>query len=229
MTVRNVAVMGATGGCGTTTMTTALAVGGGIRTRRLLALDGHGGGAHLALGVPVSRGIDDLHVVRSEVEPGHVHQIAHQGMGEWELIAGPAGAASYGSWVGDPGVRLTEALLATGPWVADLGRGDHVLAHPIARRAAIVVVMMPRSLRGAEAGHRLLEHHAGCRMVAAAVARPGEDHISMRALRRLMRGVDVVEVPWDRRGVDQLPSVTRGRRGLAACVRGIGETVASDG
>lgn len=224
-----VAVMGATGGSGTTTMATALAAWGGLGVRRLLALEGHGGGPHEALRIPLARGVDDLDAVRSEVAAQHVQQIAHQGPGDWDLVAGPGSAAAYTAWSGDLSTRLVDAMLAPDTWVADLGRGDHVLADAIAQRATLVVLMTPRCLLGAEAAQRLLERQTGRPVVVGALARPGEDQISLRALRRLMRGADVVEVAWDRRGVERLSSAPRGRRGLASSVRVIAEMVGADG
>jgi len=224
-----IAVVGATGGCGTTTMTAALAVWGLAGTRRVLSLDGHGGGPHALWGVPVARGVDHLDAVRAEVDAGHVKHIAHRGMGEWDLIAGPGTAMAYAAWPEHLARRLANALVPTGPWLADLGRGDHVLAEGIVTHAAGVVVMTPRSLGGAEACRTVLDALPDVRAVVGAVPRPGEDHMSSGALRRLLHGASIVEVPWDRRGVRSLVAGAGGRRGLAACARHVAEMVADHG
>jgi hypothetical protein len=224
-----IAVVGATGGCGTTTMTAALAVWGLAGTRRVLGVDGHGGGPHVLWGVPVARGVDHLDAVRDEVGPAHVAHIAHRGMGEWDLIAGPGNALAYAAWPEPLARRLATALVPASPWLADLGRGDHALAEGIISHASGVLVVTPRSLGGAEACRAMLDTLHDVRTVVGAVPRPGEDHLSSGALRRLLHGALIVEVPWDRRGVRSLVAGAGGRRGLAACARHVAEMVADHG
>ena len=224
-----IAVLGATGGCGTTTMTAALAAWSGMGARRVLSLDGLGGGPHVLWGVQVERAIDHLDAVRAEVAPRHVQQIAHQGMGEWDIVAGPDAAAGYRPWADDHASRLADALAEVTPWVADLGRGQHDIGQQVLTRATGVVIMVPRSLEGADACQRLLPHLPAVPVVVGAVARPGEDAVSARSMRRLVRGPDIVEVPWDRRAVRALATVAPGRRGLAASVAHIGEALVRGG
>jgi hypothetical protein len=224
-----IAVMGAAGGCGTTTIAAAIAAWGDAGICRVLGLDGHGGGPHAVWGVRVERGVDDLDAVRAEVDSAHVEHIAHRGMGGWDLVAGPGSAAAYARWEGDVTPRLVDAMVPPGPWVADLGRGDHRLAECVLGHASGVVVMTPCSLDGAEACRHLLPRVSAPRVLVAALARPGEDHVSPRAIRRLVPTHTVVEVPWDRRGVVRLASGATGRRGLPQCVRQIMQALVHDG
>jgi hypothetical protein len=224
-----IAVVGATGGCGTTTMAAAITAWGGAGICRVLGLDGHGGGPHTLWGVRVERGVDHLDAVRAEVDAGHVQHIAHKGMAEWDLVAGPESAMTYAGWGGDLAPRLVAAMVPQGPWVADLGRGDHQLAECVVKHASGVVVMTPCSLDGAEACRHLLPHISAPRVLVAAVARPGEHHVSRRAIRRLVPGHTVMEVPWDRRGVGRLASGATGRRGLQSCVGQIMQALVTDG
>jgi len=224
-----IAVMGATGGCGTTTMAAAITAWGDAGICRVLGLDGHGGGPHVMWGVRVERGVDQLDAVRGEVDAGHVHHIAHQGMGEWGLVAGPSSPAAYARWDGDAAPRLVDAMVPPGPWVADLGRGDHQLAAHVMQRASGAVVMMPCSLDGTEACRQMLPHISAPRVLVAVVARPGDDHVSLRAIRRLIPSHTVMEVPWDRRGAVRLTSGATGRRGLQSSALQIVEALVRDG
>ena len=229
MTHVGIAVVGAVGGCGTTTMTAALARWGGVGVRRVVSLDGHGGGPHMAWGVQVERAVDDLHAVRAEVDARHVQQIAHQGMGEWDIIVGPGAVAADRTWVDDHAVRLAGALADTTPWVADLGRGQHDAARALMARASAAIIMVPRSLEGADGCRRLLSQLPGVPVVVGAIARPGEDAVSGRGMRRLVRGAELVEVPWDRRAVRALATAGPGRRGLAACAARIADAAVRGG
>lgn len=220
-----IAVVGAAGGCGTTVMTAALAAWGGMGVRRVLSLDGLGGGPHALWGVQVERAVDHLDAVRAEVLPRHVQQIAHRGMGVWDIVAGPDAAAGYRPWAEDHARRLAGALTEVTPWVADLGRGQYDIGQTVLTRATGAIIMAPRSLEGADACQRLLSHLPSVPVVVGAVARPGEDAVSARSMRRLVRGPDIVEVPWDRRAVRALARVAPGRRGLAACAGRMGEAL----
>ncbi len=223
MSVRGgIIVVGAVGGCGTTTLAAALALAqadGGIR---VLGLDGHGGGPGVLWGMSPDRTVDDLDAVRSEVDGGHAEQIIHRQAGGIEVVIGPRPGRSS-PWSGGDADRLAAALVPDGPWVADCGRGGHDLARAMARHASLVVVMSPRTVAGATACGEVVTMCDAPRVLVAITGIPGEPDLSGRAFRRLMSTRMCVDVPTDPRGAQRVAAAVMptGRRGIALAVRSI--------
>ena len=70
MTGRGIAVVGAVGGCGATTVAggVALALAALGHAPTVIGIDGHGGGPHVLWGIPVARTVGDLWSVRDELD-----------------------------------------------------------------------------------------------------------------------------------------------------------------
>lgn len=218
-----IAVLGAVGGCGTTTLVATLAMSAPEGPMRVLALDGHGGGPHRAWGLAPERTVDDLQAVRDEVGASHVEHIVHRQAGGREVLVGPVDGVGLAWWSGDSADRLARAITPAFPWLADLGRGDHAIARAVVARASGSVIVAPCTVSGADAVHRLREAIAARPVAVGLTERPGVEAISSRAFRRLVGAVAVVEVP--------LPTGRgrRARRADASVGQRLREAIRADG
>lgn len=213
------AVIGCAGGVGTTVLAAALALASGDTPVRVLGLDAHGGGPHDLWGMRPDRGVDDLVAVRGEVDEAHVAHVVHRHRGRLEVVMGPGDAMSTAAWQPHAD-RLAAALVPAGGWVADLGRGDHCLGRSVTARAACVVLVTAASPASVAACRQHLDTLAHARPVLVAMLRRHDESLSARAARRLL-GHDIVELPWDRSGVERCAAAEPGRRGMWKAVHSL--------
>lgn len=205
-----IAVLGAAGGCGTTTVAAALAHCAPAGQLRVLALDGHGGGPHRTWGLAPERTVDDLRPVRHEVDASHVERILHRRGDGHEVIVGPADGIGMAAWADGDAERLVAACIPAFAWVADLGRGDHAVGRAVVARAAGVAIVSPCTVAAAGVVHEIVGAVPTSHTAVIVSQGPGGDCISPRAFRRLVGGSEVVDMSW------HASQGRRGRRALSA-------------
>ena len=223
MTAGGLAVAGAVGGCGATTVAggVALALAALGQAPTVIGIDGHGGGPHVLWGVPVARTVGDLWSVRDELDAAHVAHIVHAHTDALRLVSGPPTAAAMAAWNEQQTGRLAAALVSATPWVADVGRGDADMQRALIARASVLVVVTSRSVIGASACGAVFQSHRGMRAAAVASALPGRPDVSPRAFRALAPVEVVIGLPEDARGAEDVGACRppRGRGGMAAAIR----------
>lgn len=210
-----VVVMGAAGGCGTTTLACALALRMAPSGSAPLLVDAgmHGAGPAALWGLDPARALDDLLPLGEGVTAGHVDQVVHHHSCGVDVIAGSAGPASAAMWHGPRAQAVAGHVAARGGWVADAGLGDAPLARVLARQATRLVLVVPSTVQGAARAARALPALEQPAVVVAS-ALPGGDPLAARAMRAAMRGRAVVPLDRDDRGARDVSEgrLPRGRR-----------------
>ncbi|MFZ4755052.1 MAG: hypothetical protein ACOYL4_03470 [Miltoncostaeaceae bacterium] len=223
MTLGGIAVAGAVGGCGATTVAggVALALAALGQAPTVIGIDGHGGGPHVLWGVPVARTVGDLWSVRDELDAAHVAHIVHAHTDALRLVSGPPTAAAMAAWNEQQTGRLAAALVSATPWVADVGRGDADMQRALIAHASVLVVVTSRSVIGASACGAVIQSHRGMRVVVVASALPGRPGVSPRAFRALAPAEVVIGLAEDARGAEDVGACRppKGRGGMAAAIR----------
>lgn len=221
-------VVGATGGCGVTTIASCLALAMAQDGTHPLAMgaDSHAGGPAGPWGIPIERSADDLVAVAQEMTSAHVASIVHSHASGVRVIAGPSSVQAAARWSDEAALRFIDLVMAQGPWVADAGRGGTALARAAISRASCIVLVAPRSVDGARRGRRLVADLHVVSMVLAATSLPAGEDMSARALARALGTEAFVAVPVDPRAAahvaaGQLPS--RRPRGLVGAVATIAQ------
>ncbi len=214
----SVAVAGACGGCGASTLSAGIALAWACAGAQavLAELDLERGDLAGAWGIPADRTLADLVAVAEELGPGHLDQVAHPHASGLMVLLAPGRADAAAPWRGAPAGRLAAALGARGPWVADAGP---VLDGPAAGAAAAagrVVVVAPPSVAGARRARALAARLAALGgpdpgLVISGAAGAGD--LGDRALGRAA-GLEVVaRLPRDPRGAGELAAGRLPRRG----------------
>ena len=223
MTGSGIAVVGAVGGCGATTVAggVALALAALGHAPTVIGIDGHGGGPHVLWGIPVARTVGDLWSVRDELDAAHIAHIVHVHTDALRLVSGPPTAAAMAAWNEQQTGRLAAALVSATPWVADVGRGDADMQRALMARAAVLVVVTSRSVMGANACGAVIQGHPGMRAAVVASALPGRPDVSPRAFRTLAPAEVVIGLAADARGAEDVGACRppKGRGGMAAALR----------
>lgn len=211
-------VMGATGGCGVTTVACALAlVLSGAETAPLLVdADLHGGGPGALWSIDAARGLDDLAGLGVDVCADHVGHLVHRHACGVDVMAGCASAASSAVHDAATGAAVAGYAAARSFWVADVGRGDSGLAAALIARADRVVLLAPCTLPGAAraaVAARRIEARNSVALAAGWV--PGE-RVSSKVLGRSLGWPDVMAIGADARAAADVAAARAPRgRGLA--------------
>ncbi len=146
-----VAVVGATGGCGTslTAAGVALAVAAADAPVALLELDLERGDLAAAWGIPPARTLDDLVGVQAELTVAHLRLIAHPHPANVMLLAAPARTGAACAWDGPATRRLIAAASQLGRVVIDCGAVLSEAAQRAIADAERVLLVAPATIRGA--------------------------------------------------------------------------------
>lgn len=215
-------VVGATGGCGATTVACALALMLAAQGGAPLLVDGdlHAGGPGALWNVDATRGLDDLGELGSDVGAEHVGHLVHRHACGVDVMAGCLRASS--AVVHDPVACAAVAdYAASRPcWVADGGRGDSGLVAALIARADRLLMVAPCTLRGAARAAALVERlDARSAVVLAARWVPGE-HVPARVLARSAGGAEVLALGRDDRAAGHVAAGRAPRgRGLARALQ----------
>lgn len=217
-------VIGAAGGCGTTTIACALALmlASGGNAPLLVDADLHGGGPGALWNLDAARGLDDLADLGPEVRAAHVGHLVHRHACGVDVMAGCASAAS--SVVNEPAAcdAVAAYAAARSSWVADCGRGDSGVAEALIARADRVVLVAPCTLPGV-ARAAAVAARVEARGAVALAARwvPGE-RVPARVLSRSVGWPDVTPLGADGRGAaDVAAARAPGGRGLARALQAL--------
>jgi MinD-like ATPase involved in chromosome partitioning or flagellar assembly len=218
--VSGIVVIGATGGCGATTIACAIALHGrGEATPLLVDADPHGGGPAALWGIDATRHLDDLAGLGGDIGTEHVAHLVHGHPCGIDVLAGGGPGASG---VLDD-ARTAHAIAAHAAsrraWVADCGRGDTAVCESLVSRAGRVVLVVPRSLQGVARAGSAIIGLAGRPVLVAAGEIPGARGIGVAALTRALGVVEAVPVRRDDRGAVAVASARPPRgRGIAKAV-----------
>ncbi len=200
MSARTAVVVGAVGGCGTSTVACALAVAWSRAGHPPTLIDGDPTGGDIAAswGLPAQRTLDDLAVVAGEVGPEHLRRAATTRDDGLRVIAGTAGGAGA-AWTPPASGQLLEAAAAAGSVVVDGGAGYGDRGGML-DDAHSVVLICPARAGAARRAAALIEHweaHGVDERLAVVWSHgPGSVELSARALERLL-GVHVqARLPW---------------------------------
>ena len=216
-----VVVIGAAGGCGTTTFACALAL---ARRRSgeqvlLVDLDPHGGGPTALWGVPLTRSLDDACALGSELDPDHLAHLIHRHATGIDVMAGAREPLALSGW-STQAVKVVADYVASQPsWVVDAGRGDTALAKALLRAADMAVLLAPRTGHGARRASHAAQIMQGKPAVVVATELPAGERVPLRALERAV-GLEVVATaPRDDRAAAKVADAhpVRGR-GLARAI-----------
>lgn len=215
-------VIGAAGGCGTTTLACALALmlAAGTEAPLLVDADLHHGGPGALWNVDAARGLDDLGDLGADLGPEHVGHLVHRHACGVDVMAGHASAAS--SVVHDPAACAAVAAHAAARpcWVADGGRGDSGLAAALIARADRVVMVAPCTLPGAARAAVAARGIDTAQAVALAAAWVPGERVSARVLGRSLGWTDVVTIGGDARAAADVAAARAPRgRGLARALQ----------
>ncbi|MSO44219.1 MAG: hypothetical protein EXQ74_02740 [Thermoleophilia bacterium] len=214
-----VVVMGATGGCGVTTLACGLALGRVHAHPLLVGADSLGGGPVEMWRIPVARSVDDLRTVIAELGPEHVGHVVHQHASGVAVLPGPSSPGRAIEWEGPTATALAKAVAAGGHWVADAGRGWSPFAAALATMATRVVVVVSGSLDAVVRARGVMVALDVDRITLIASALPIGGDLSARSLRRALGQGAVIEMPLDRRGARDIAAGAPARgRGIATVV-----------
>lgn len=220
-----IVIIGATGGCGATTLACAVALARSAAAEPVLVvdLDAHGGGPSALWGIPATRALDDLHDLGDGLGPDHLGHLVHRHPTGIDVMAGARTPAALIHWSAAPADSFAAHVTTRSSWVADSGRGDTALAAALAARADLVVIVAPRTVHGAGRAAGLMDEGPWRRAACVASHLPAGERISERTLSRAL-GLDVIaSVPCDDRAAARVAAAQPARgRGLARAVAAIG-------
>lgn len=201
MSGRMVVVVGAAGGCGTSTLASGLAVAtarsGGEVT--LIDLDLSGGDMAGAWGVPLERTLDDLATVAGSVGPDHLRRAAaHHECGAALLPAG-VDAGARRTWDAPACAQLVRAAAESGTVVVDAGSGIAAGSGAVETAGAVVLVC-PSNMSGARRARVIVDRWRAAslddRLLVALVRGPAAPEVGPRAMERLLGAGIGCRVPW---------------------------------
>jgi pilus assembly protein CpaE len=204
-----VLVLGATGGCGATTLACALALAW-VRAGRstlLLELDLDRGDLAGSLDVVPERTVADLLPVSAELTAEHLRRAAYPHRSGLSVLLGPGRAGTELAWPDSGLERLVGTAGAQTLCVVDGGTGLGRASAAAARVARQVVIVAPGSVAGARRARRLaavLGSGRAPRLVVAAPRGSADEELSPRAL-GLAAAIDLAgELPRSEREAAQL-------------------------
>lgn len=211
-----IVVMGATGGCGTTTIACALALrlSGGSRVPVLIDAGVHGGGPAAAWGLAPARALDDLLPLGHDITAAHVEHVLHRHARGVDVIGGCASPVGAMAWTGPAATALAGHVADRGAWVADAGFADAPVAVALLARARRTVLVVPRTAQGAARARMALERVGDRPLAIVAGHVPGGDSVSPRGLARAVGGRAVIALGRDDRAAIDVAEarLPRGRR-----------------
>lgn len=192
-------IVGATGGCGVTTIACALSLMLPTDGAPALLVDAdlHAGGPGSLWSLEPARGLDDLGALGDAVAAEHVDHLIHRHACGVDVMAGCASAASR--VVHDPGAAaaVVEYVESRQCWVVDGGRGDSALAAGLMSRAHRVVVVAPCTLQGVSRAVAVVARLDARAVVAVSARWVAGERVPDRILERALAGPDVVAVGRD--------------------------------
>jgi hypothetical protein len=223
--VSGIVVIGATGGCGATTLACGVALERAQAAEPVLVvdLDAHGGGPSALWGIPATRALDDLRDLGDGLGPDHLAHLVHRHPTGIDVMAGARTPAALTHWSAVPADAFAAHVAARSCWVADAGRGDTALAAALAARADLVVIVAPRTVHGAARAVAAMGEGHWRRAACLASHLPAGERVSERTLSRAL-GLDVIATaPCDDRAAARVAAAQPARgRGLARAVAAIG-------
>lgn len=224
------ALIGASGGCGTTTIAIAVALAvqraGGSSV--LAELDLARGDIAGLLGVPRERSIADLAEVSEDLTDTHVAAVAYPHRSGIRVLFAPPPSCG-GVWTRDAVQRLLIAARAAGFVVSDISGGLSEAALGAVDQGAHPVVVAPATSAGARRAALLAEALPSDREVSLALSQiGGRREMTARAARRRTGLQVVAEVPDSPReacslAVGRWPTARRGR--LAGAIQTLAAAV----
>lgn len=217
-----IAVVGACGGCGGSTVARALALGIAARDQevRLVDLDLVWGDLHSSWGVPRDRSLDDLVDVRDELAPEHLRMVLAPHVSGVRLLLAPGRPDAERDWDADAIMRLIDGVADGGAVVLDLGRAPTHVVVAACTRAARRIVVAPLTIRGAQAVGRTMDVIG--RDVEIVVNRATRDaDIGVRGFRRLIGEPIRGELPRRAAEAEEIAAGRRLRRRRPALRRAI--------
>ena len=177
--------MGAVGGCGASTLASAVALalaraGAGPT---LVELDLERGDLAGRYELPAERTLADLVPVLDELTSAHVEQVVYRHESGVRLLLGRPDPDAAAPWTTDAVARLLDAAVPAGPLVVDVGNPGSARSAAALERATSTLVAAPLTLAGARAAVRVIARPgpaAPPALVASPVPSGGE--LSPRAL-----------------------------------------------
>jgi pilus assembly protein CpaE len=167
-----VAVVGAGGGCGATTLACGLALAWARAGRPvcLLELDLERGDLAGGLGLTPERSLADLTAVAGEIGPEHVRRAAHPHPSGLAVLFAPERPGAADGWSQPALTRLLEAVRADCACVVDAGAGPPPPAVAAAATAILVVApaLGPRAALVAAPPRCAPQHELSARALALA-------------------------------------------------------------
>ncbi len=216
-----VVVVGAAGGCGTTTFACALALARRQSGEQVLLvdLDPHGGGPTALWGVPVTRSLDDACALGSELDAGHLAHLVHRHATAIDVMAGARDPLALVDWSADAVEAVAAYVVSRASWVVDAGHGDTALATALLRRADLAVMLAPLTGHGVRRASHVARAVQGRPAVVVATELPAGERVPQRALERAVALEVVATAPRDNRGAARVADAhpLRGR-GLARAI-----------
>ncbi len=180
-----IAVIGATGGAGATTVACGVALAYAAQGSTAVLIDGdlEFGDTHEAWDVPRHRTLGDLITVLDELGPHHVELVGYHHASGVELCLAPAERGAADAWRETDVAALLGAASSRGPVVVDCGRASPRHVDAVCDAAHSLIVVSPPTLRGAQRVAAIiarLDDGSGARIVInrTRVARP---ELSVRA------------------------------------------------
>lgn len=152
-------VIGACGGCGTSTVASgmALAIAGHRGTANLVDLDLAWGDLHGSWGLRRDRTLQDLAAVRHELTPDQIGMVlAHHPSGV-RLALSPGRPDAGHDWDADTVARLLGGLANGGPTIVDTGRADPDMVIGAGTAATRRLIVSPSSVRGARGAGQIMD------------------------------------------------------------------------
>jgi len=196
----SVAVVGAAGGAGASTVACGLAMAWAARREAVWLVDLDGARGDLAAGwdLPATRTLADLAGVAGEVDRAHLARAASPHPSGVRVVASAGVLAGADPWDAAAAAAVCGALCAAGAVVADVA-GDGPPARAMVARADSILLVCPPALDAARRAARLMEgwrHGPRHDRVGLVVAhRGGAPEIGARALGRTLGAPVVARLP----------------------------------
>ncbi len=180
-------VIGACGGCGTSTVASgmALVIAGRQGIANLVDLDLAWGDLHGSWGLRRDRTLQDLAAVRHELTPDQIGMVlAHHPSGV-RLALSPGRPDAGHDWDADTVARLLGGLATGGPTIVDTGRADPDMVVGAGTVATHRLIVTPPSVRGARGTGQIMDALGRDVEVVVNQALHSAD-LGMRGFRRLV-------------------------------------------
>jgi pilus assembly protein CpaE len=230
-----VVVLGASGGCGASTVAGALALCWAVEGTRpwLVELDLERGDLAGAWDLPRERTVADLAPVAAELDAGHVRAAAFPHPSGVVVLAGPGAPGAEAGWDRSSIHRLVEVVAGQGRVAVDAGPGLSPVAAAAVERAGRILVVCAPTLAAARRSRRLIEaaaeRGAEGRTAVVVAQGPSRAEIGARALGRALGASVAAELPWAHADAGELGAgrwPSGRRRPLRAAVERLAEALA---